>query len=309
MRRLIILMTLVMSVMLFTSNPTEGSQRVLEALWNTGHLFFFAMLTWILLSQQRLKQLSGFRLLVISLLFSFFLGGLIELLQFKIGRSMDAQDLYTDVLGGLLGYCITLLTHAQCRRLKHRLFIFIASLAILLLGFWPVYQVLHEDAMIAADIPVIASFETQPTLSRWSLQSVNLFELDDNIKSAGHSSVKIQYEVAQYPSISLDVLYPDWLQYKYLNLSLYNDQDKELSINLKVFDRPHRRRGYRYNDRFNREFMLQPGWNRLQIRLLDIYNAPAKRSMEMQQIASLSLFLINPKKPMSVHLDNIHLSK
>jgi|GEM_PF-4320047 len=46
--------------------------------------------------------------MLVSLIFGLLLGGLIEVLQSLIGRSMKLQDLFTDVLGALLGYLMVL---------------------------------------------------------------------------------------------------------------------------------------------------------------------------------------------------------
>ncbi len=95
-------MTLIMSVMLFVSNPTDNSVRLYQGLWNTGQLFLFALLIWLLITQSSLKQYSWVKMLLLSLLFSLLLGGLIEVLQCFVGGYMEWQDLFTDMLGGVL---------------------------------------------------------------------------------------------------------------------------------------------------------------------------------------------------------------
>ena len=312
MRNIIIIITLIMSVMLFTSNPLDSSLRLYQAIWNTGHLFFFALLTVLLITQASLIRQGRLRILLISLLFGLLLGGLIEVLQFLIGRSMELQDLLTDVLGALLGYLVVLQLAVFKQRPVHYInspVIFLLSGIVLVVAFYPVFDVIKDNSMIENDFPIIADFESENTLGRWASRHVGRFEIDHKVYVEGKSSVLVEFEVGRYPRVALDALYRDWSSYNFLNLSIHNDQKDTIDIKLKVYDGKHLLTGAVYSDRFSQLISLDPGWNTLQFKLLDIRNAPKTRPMNLKDIAGISLFIQGPDEVKLIHLDNIYLSK
>ena len=312
MRNIIIIITLIMSVMLFTGNPFDSSLRLYQAIWNTGHLFFFALLTGLLITQTPLSQQGRMRILLVSLLFALLLGGLIEILQFFIGRSMELLDLFTDVLGALLGYLVVLQSAVFKQRpvrYINRPVNFLLSGIVLVVAFYPVFDVIKDNSMIESDFPVIADFESENSLDRWGSRHVGRFETDRQIFIEGESSVLIEFEVGRYPRVVLDALYRDWSSYDFLNLSIHNDQKDTVGIKLKVYDMKHLLTGSVYSDRFSQLINLEPGWNTLQFKLLDIRNAPKTRRMNLKDIAGLSLFIQDPDEVKLIHLDNIYLSK
>ena len=313
MRNIIIGLTLVMSVMLFISNPIDNSHRLYQGLWNTGHLFFFAFLSWLFITHTSLIERSWLRMLLVSLLFAVLLGGAIEVIQFIIGRYMEWQDLLTDVLGALLGFLMVQYSQPEERRPVNRPVIMSLSLVVLLAAFYPVISILRDDLKIEASFPVIANFESEDTLARWDNEFVGRFEINHQIYIEGNSSAYVEFELSDeydeyYPGVALEVIYPDWSAYQYLNISIHNDQSAKMDIEVKVYDRLHRQTGYEYSDRFNREVGLAPGWNNLKINLHDVLNAPQDRRMNLDDIAGFSVFIFNPQTVISLHLDNIHLS-
>ncbi len=309
MRNLVITITLLMTVMLFLNNPLDENNRLLQSIWNLGHLFFFAFLTWLLLTHTTLQKQGWLKMLLVSVLLSIVLGGLIEVLQSFIGRYMEWQDVVMDILGGLMGFLVVQFSMPADKSIIRRpvasLLLFVVAGAAL----YPVFNIVRDDYKIRSDFPLIAGFESESNLLRWDYSQIERFELDSQLShKPGASSLYVKFAPGEYPTISLIALYSDWSRYRYLNLSLHNDQLDELEINLKVYDSEHRVNGPKYTDRFNLEVMLKPGWNQLKISLLDIYNAPHNRKMDLRNIAGLSLFLTNVKQSQSIHLDNIYLS-
>jgi VanZ like protein len=309
LRNLVIIITLIMSVMLFTSNPVDSSVRLYSSLWNTGHLFFFAAIIWLIITHTSLLHRSWPLMLMVSVVLSLLLGGAIEVLQYFSGRYMEWQDLLIDVLGALLGVLVVLYFLPLDRRPLNRFVIVLLSVVVLLGSFYPVFNVIRDNQKIETLFPMIADFETVESLSHWGSHHVVKFEIDERLRVEGHSSGLINFERGEYPAASLNVLFPDWSAYNFLNMSIYNDQDENLKINIKVYDRQHRKTGSKYRDRFNTKANLSPGWNQLQFKLLDIFYAPSGREMDLNNIAGVTLFLHDPEENVSIHLDNIHLSK
>jgi len=241
-----------------------------QSIWNTGHLFFFALLVWLLITETSLIKLNWLKMLLVSLLFSLLLGGLIEVLQSLIGRDAEWGDLLTDLLGGGLGFLAVQFKLPQKSRAIAKPVVLLFLISVLLLAFYPVFSVYRDNLAIQTDFPMIADFESAGTLKRWDTMHVKYFKIDSNSQVKGRSSALVAFEPGKYPSVSLFALFPDWSAYNFLNLSVHNDQDEELEIEVKVYDHQHRKNGSNYRDRFNLEAVVKPGWNTLKIRILDI---------------------------------------
>jgi len=250
-------------------------------------------------------------MLVVSLLFGVLLGGLIEVLQFFTGRYMEWQDIFTDMLGALLGFLVVQYSRPLMLRPMGNLsnpVIVLLSIIVLLVAFYSVFYIVKDELMMEADFPMIADFESEETLARWDNEFVEQFVIDNQLKTEGKSSALVEFGIGDYPGAALEVIYPDWSAYTFLNISIHNDQSDNLDVEVKVYDRQHQQTGYEYSDRFNHEVSIKPGWSTLQIKLLDILNSPQGRTMDISDIAGFSLFIHDPDEIKRIHLDNIHLS-
>jgi len=316
--KLAVIATLAMAVMLFIRNPLETHDRLNQALWNMGHLFFFALLGMLLLTQTSLARQSWQIKCLFSVLLSLLLGGIIEVIQYSIGRNMDFQDILQDMLGGVLGFLVVVfyLDESPVQRGTGRANLKKIALGtslvvmVVLIAFYPVFKILLDKHRMQADLPLLAGFESSVELARWESDYVNRLELDQRIVKKGVSSLRVEFGVgSEYSDITLRALALDWRGYEWLNISIYNAQADNLAIELKIFDQQHLANGYAYSDRFNRPLRLLPGWNEIKVSLLDIQNAPQQRKIDLHNMAVITLFVQRPKRAQTIYLDNIHLSK
>jgi len=185
----------------------------------------------------------------------------------------------------------------------------ILILLVLVLAFYPVFMIVLDDYRMQRDFPVLAALESVNELPRWEGENVNRLELASTRLKKGRYSLLVEFSVRAYSSITLQSFPADWRGYRWLNISAYNNQADELPVELKVFDQRHTETGYRYADRFNRDLMLQPGWNDIAIDLSDIQNAPQGRKIDLQKMTVISLFVYRQSEPKVIYLDDIHLSK
>ena len=308
----VVLVLGIMAVLLFIRNPFESHDRLNQALWNTGHLFFFAFAGWLLLSQTAIGRRGWLAMLTISLLFSLLFGGAIEVAQYRIGRYMEWQDLLTDLLGGLLGFVAALFCQSSQQRpalLKTNLRISASMGLIFLLAFYPVFYILLDDYRMAQRFPILADFESANELEHWESDHVARLEIDHAQVAQGHASLRVELSPAEFSAVTLQFFPADWMHYDQLHISVYNSQPEPLPVELKIFDQQHTRNDYRYDDRFNRELLLKPGWNHLKISLRDLYNAPRDRKMDLRNMDVISLFSYRLPAPVTIYLDNIYLSR
>ena len=102
-RKLVLLATLALFVMLFVGGTDDGATRSFREFWNLGHIALFLALGYLLLappSPLATRTFSVQCLVVIS--FTFLLGGLVEVVQAGIGRDMDLIDMARNSIGALL---------------------------------------------------------------------------------------------------------------------------------------------------------------------------------------------------------------
>ncbi len=308
MRKIVLIVTAFMFVMLFSSNPFDASVRLYQAIWNAGHFFLFAALIWLLITQTTVYQLSGLKMLLVSLLFGAVIGVIIEILQYYVGRNMQWFDVFTDMLGALSGFLAVQLTlSAERRLLKKRLIILFLSIILFIVAY-PSLRIIRDNFKMASNFPVLSNFEQYADIERFQQGHVRRFEMDTNVFVEGRASALIEFAAGEYPRVLLEAVAPDWRGYRFLNMSIHNDQKDSLNIQVRVYDRQHRQTGYLQNDRFNYNISLKPGWNTLKIKLSDIYRAPENRLMNVETMGGVCLFLHNLQQVKTIHLDNIHLS-
>jgi len=308
-RKIVLIVTAFMLVMLFSSNPFNGSVRLYQAIWNAGHLFLFAALTWLLITQTAIYKLSGLKILLVSLLFAAVIGVIIEILQFFVGRNMQWFDVFTDMLGALFGFLVAQLSISAKRRRLEKSVIILFLLIVLFIAAFPSLRIIRDNLKVASNFPVLSNFEQYEDIARFQQGHVRRFEMDNNLFIEGRASALIEFGAGEYPRVLLEAVAPNWTGYDFLNMSIHNDQKESLNIQVRVYDRQHRQTGYLQNDRFNYNINLNPGWNTLKIKLSEIYRAPQNRQMNMDVMGGVCLFMHNLKNTKSIHLDNIHLSK
>jgi VanZ family protein len=108
----------------------------------------------------------------------------------------------------------------------------------------------------------------------------------------------------RYPGVTFDEPYPDWTGYHRLAFTVVSDLGDALSLTIRVHDAFH---DQRFQDRFNRSFVIHPGVNRIEIPLDEIRRAPDRREMDMRRIRGIILFGYRLGAPTHVYLGAIGL--
>lgn len=76
----------------------------------------------------------------------------------------------------------------------------------------------------------------------------------------------------------------------------------------RIHDWQHAQGIQRHNDRFNRQFILMQGWNKIEIKLSDIVTSPKHRNINIKQIQEIGLFTTRLRQSQIIYLDNIELT-
>ena len=157
------------------------------------------------------------------------------------------------------------------------------------------------------EFPVLADFESPWETSRWGGDAE--ITRDRGFAQNGRYSLKIELNTTTYSGVSLNYFPSDWKGFKDLQFDLFNPSDKALNVTCRIHDALHAENELRYNDRFNRSYRLEPGWNAIRIPLADVAAAPRTRTMNLQAIRDFSIFAVRLSQPQTLYLDHVRLER
>lgn len=180
-------------------------------------------------------------------------------------------------------------------------------LILLALAAWTLTQSLTDEIRAHRAFPVLADFETSFERYRW-VRPQQLRE-DSEIVRHGHKAVRVQLSTNKYSGIALVHFCGDWRGYQTLRFSVFNPQETAFVLNCRIHDTLHRQHDMEFNDRYNHQFSLEPGWNDLVISLDKVRTAPKGRQMDMEHIESFGLFVVQQPKPQVIYLDHVRLER
>lgn len=294
-----------MTALLFVGGPDEYSHRLIRETWDSGHFFLFALVFFLLLTYSSLSQKSILTKFIFATIIGLMLASMTELLQAFVGRNPQVIDIIKDLLGSYAGLLASLLYFNK--NLLTRIIIIAAIVILATIATFKLWLTIVDEWRLKSDFPMLNSFESSLELYRWRSRRAHFSQSKEKSRHGGQS-LKATLFSGKYPGLNLHHFARDWSAYKNLNLSIYNTQSKPLKLTLKICDKSNAMHGYQYNDRYNKQMILYPGWNDLSFSLEEIKNAPQTRQMNMRSILSVSLFIIDLQKTVTIYLDNIYLA-
>ncbi len=143
----------------FWGGPGYAAARSYKAVWDLGHILFFALATILVLLVARQRGMSTGRSFILHLIV---LGGAcgvgIEIIQLGIGgRSVDFWDVCRDFLGIFTGLFFMGIQPASSRL---RSFFLCTLAAFLLIASVAPVRALYDEETARKQFPVLADFET-----------------------------------------------------------------------------------------------------------------------------------------------------
>ncbi|MDN3640471.1 hypothetical protein QWY82_16870 [Simiduia curdlanivorans] len=280
----------------FIGGPDWQAAPLYRQVWNGGHIAFFCLS--IVLIRQFIALNSPRHWLVASLM-TLAIGLIIETIQQRVGRQFSYTDLAFNLAGLWLG-----LSWTQ----SPTKFIWLLRLGagfLLAPFFWSLTLASQLQLNSSYQFPTITSFESRSELLRVSGPA----HLSNQIASDGKQSLKIDFDSAQYSTVSIDKPLGDWLGYQFLALDIYNPDTQPLRLVLRISDTEHDRGTQALTDRFNIAITVTNGWNNTVLKLEDIQRAPLTRELDLSQLTNIAIFSQGLEKPRTVYLDNIRLQQ
>ena len=293
------------SVLLFVGGPDYYSSRSFKHAWDIGHILYFALLTFLLYRWEPVSRRPLAEQWTIILVITFLAGASIELMQYGTTRTPDTGDVLRDLTGSLL-VLVFGPPGAKLQPASLRLFLQFSVFALSLLQVWPVARSLVDEAIARHQFPLLSGFETPFEIDRW--QGSAGLTVESLAPAFDVRLLKLSLTTDQYSGATLSYFDGDWTSGRTLLISLYNPDTSPLQITCRIHDLLHEDGDEEYEDRFNRSFLLVPGWNRIQIDLKDVQESPAGRSMDMSRIRGLGLFTVKLPAPRTLYIDEVRLT-
>lgn len=262
-----------------------------------GHLLFFAALAWLALQLPVLRRRSFIIQAVSILIGALVLGSLIELIQPYFGRSASFRDIWQNVLGAAIAVAL----HAP--RGRTRRLVAGAVIVILAAELHVPGTSLWDRGVARTQFPVLSDFSTPLEQRRWWRGT-----RDTAIARYGSASLKVELKPGRIAGTAMVRSLGDWSQYETLELSIYIPGEP-MGITISARDREHVERGKRYSDRFNRQFLLQPGWNEITIPTADIRDAPADRQQNLGEMVELAIVTTNLEQERILYVDRVRMTR
>jgi len=292
--------TLVIAPLFFIGGPDWTSGPVHKSVWNLGHILYFALLTFAI---QPWRWLSGRQLWLATTTLVLAVGLVIEFLQSGLGRQDDWHDVWRNLVGTwLILACHPVFTPATRLSARQRMRALIAVVLVVFeLGLTG--SVAVKQFQINQQLPLLYDFSRTDPLTLWR---GNLTPSDAHSDINGQS-LKISLSTRLYSGVTLDNLPVDWRGYEQLTVTLFNPDETDLPLTLRVNDVEHERGSNVYRDRFNAQLLLEPGLNIFTLALGDIENAPHNRTMNMDNIRRLGIFTTRLPAPRTIYLLDLRL--
>lgn len=301
----IIAICLTVSVpLLFIGGPDYYDNRVIKLLWDLGHIpfmFFTGLLLLRLLS--RLPSMSYWLFCGLYFCTALMIAVATEYAQGKVGRVTSVSDVLADLWGALLAWVYTGRYPMVRSSVWKAAFYALAMTMGVLVLIKPV-MIFYDEMLARSQFPLIAGFESSSELSRWRAKSGLVRSADK--ATEGQYSLKVLLLPEGYSGVSINDFPADWQGFDYLRFDVWSPLSP-LPVTVRIHDRPHVEGEQHYHDRFNRQFQLKKGWNRILIDLNDVLRAPKNRAFKLDDVEGVGLFSYNLGVTEAVYLDQVVL--
>ncbi|EPJ50532.1 MAG: hypothetical protein OFPI_19800 [Osedax symbiont Rs2] len=290
-------------VLLLLWGGIETGHRLLNELWNIGHVAAFFVWTLLLGRISWCRKSSIAILVPVLLLLAVILGSVIEGLQWLRGSSFSFTDLFNDLTGAWLA--LTVIYYYRIESVKSGLLaMFGCGMLLLLLSLRSIAVTIYDEIQMHRSFPVLIDFQSPHQLHRILADAMQLVSAPDNDSL---NVLKLDFDTSEYSGFALQHFIANWSQYDYLTLKIYRQQNAPVHINCRINDRQHDLQGYSYQDRFHRQYRLNHGWNFINISLQQVQNAPANRQLDLSQISNLGCFVLRQPINQTIYLHKISL--
>ena len=271
--------------------------RILRAIGNQLHVFLLLAVTLVL---YRRGPWAG-RLLAAACVAAF-LGGLVDLVQEVGGRHPRLRDFGLDVLGVTLAVC-----WIRWRQSRSRLVLGLGALLALIvpaqLHYLPFWVLARQQG--SERFPLLGDFESSLEGRLWGETYDGQRELVDTGSRSGRVLRLTGGPPSLYPGVEMRGFPRDWRGYRILEgeVRARGADDDSVSFVVRIDDFA----GHREGLWAARRITVGPGWQRFALDLSSLTTNLRTRSLQLNDIYALLIYLPAPVDTTIIELDNLRL--
>lgn len=270
-----------------------------------GHLLYFALLTILLSRWSLISRMSLIWQWTTILTITFIIGVSIEVMQYGTTRTPDTGDVVRDLTGSLLVLVFGPLG-SKLQPVKRRLSLQLSVALLTLFLLWPLTKSLIDETISWFQFPLLSSFETPFEIDRWG--GGDRLSVESITSLSKGKLLKLSLTTDKYSGVSLKYFDGNWAAARTLKISFYNPDTNPLRVTCRIHDLQHSDGYEEYEDRYNRSFLLIPGWNQIEIDLDEVKKSPSNRNMDMSRIRRVGFFVVSLPAPRILYLDEVRLT-
>lgn len=292
--------TLLATVVVFVDIP--NTSKFMHVLHKTGHPTVFGLVAVLVLllvaTRKSFAERPAWARYAVAFVITVVIGAMTEIAQLFTNRGAAVADVVSDAIGA----AACLAWHAAIfskRGLQNQsgsnpVLVMIASL-LSLVALAPLLWCLGAYAARDTLFPVILQNPSRLDMYFVSSETGNVSVrkmADSETQQDAALAVRVAINQGRYPGISLTEPYPGWRHFKTLAVDITNPGQQQIELVIRIHDRQH---NYQYEDRFNRAFIIGAGLRTtVEIPLLDVEHSPKGRLMNLDAIANLAIFALQP---------------
>jgi hypothetical protein len=166
-------------------------------------------------------------------------------------------------------------------------------------------KLLQDKALVESQTGLLSNFESKKDFYKWQGHRLRI-ELAKEHYSEGKQCLKVTFPKREYPGLSAsrDTL-KDWSKFDSLKFGVYNPHEEVIKFGILIKDEV----GDAYPDRYDGYFAFRPGENNFELNITGLKTNNKKRSLELDKIKQLTIFLFRPQKEYTLYFDNFRLYK
>ncbi|VAW90562.1 hypothetical protein MNBD_GAMMA21-3, partial [hydrothermal vent metagenome] len=260
-------------------------------IWNLGHLFGFLILWLFMINLFPVFYPDSIRRVGLVFLIMLAASAAIEIIQHYIGRSASVKDVGLNIAGTMIAMSIVILRYRTFRKMSYGVVVIFILVVFVLI--WPTVKIFIDEINISRQFPVLSDFTTPFESGRWQSSDADMVLVKE--KDLTVLDVVLLPE-NKYSSVALNSFGQGWEKYRELVIELNNTMELDIPLVLRLHDKHHKKYNNQHSDRFNRSINLAPGYREIIIPIIDLYNSPRDRKMDVNNIESIMIFAININK-------------
>jgi len=151
---------------------------------------------------------------------------------------------------------------------------------------------------------ILFDFEFESDLNNLNWECGKWFERSKANVTSGKHSLRAVLPPGQYPGIAFQEVRENWSGYDHWGMDVYNPSVESVILHIRIDDH---KSGWEYADRFDTNFRLEPGMNKLMIPTGSIRTNVHHEPLNLKKIKRFMVFVPNNNKKRELYLDNIRL--